>query len=173
MSLNISLSHWKSHWIMRFGRRYPVTDVTQLSYPFLHLYFSKWQKTFERLKVRRIPFVLLPHRFSPSVSSGHWSFDACRSSFVFSAISEIASRQTLAIWLCSLSVNTHISSYNILRIVSLTLLIQHTKDPQAGLNKIKSSYTLLFGVPTERRNLFTISSHHICWSCSGPSDSTE
>lgn len=40
-----------------------------------------------------------------------------------------------------LSVNMHSSSYNMLKTLWLTLLIQHTNDPRAGLNGIKSQPT--------------------------------
>lgn len=104
--------------------------------------FVTTEKTFERLKVSRIPFALLPHQFSLSVSFGHWSFDTCRSflSLFGKAHHVKLSKESGALILPCLSVNMHSSSYNMLKILWLTLLIQHTNDPRAG-HGIKSQPT--------------------------------
>lgn len=101
-------------------------------------------KTFERLKLAEF------HLHSFHISSVRLSALATgaliHAVLLFSlARWESTSRQTeqkpATLILPHLSVNIHISSYNVLRIVRPTLLIQHTNDPGAGLHGIKSQPT--------------------------------
>lgn len=98
------------------------------------------ENTFERLKVNRI------HWYSFHISSVRLSALATgaliRAILLFSSslgkhLTSNSEQKSATLVPPCLSVNIHISSYNMLRIGRLTLLIQHTNDSHAGLNGIK------------------------------------
>lgn len=68
---------YNSHWITSVGKRNSKSHLATV-----HLYFYKWQKRLLKDSKLADPFALLPHQFSPPVSSGHWSFETCRSAFL-------------------------------------------------------------------------------------------
>lgn len=99
-------------------------------------------KDFWKTKVSRIPFALLPHQFSPSVSFGHWSFDTCRSLFLslFGKAQHVklgAKKSGTLILPLLISKHTHLIPQYVENGSTPSLLIQHTNDPRAGLNGIK------------------------------------
>lgn len=123
------------------GEEFKVTPFNVVK-ALVHLFFVYDRKDFWKTQTLQNS-ICTPSTSVQSVCQ-LWPLELWYVPFSFSLTCwEGTSRQTLsknlALKFCfCLSVNIHISSYNMLRIVRWTLLILHTNDPRAGLNGVKS-----------------------------------
>lgn len=157
---------YNSHWITSVGRRNSKSHLATV-----HLYFYKWQKRL--LKDSKLAEF---HLHSFHISSVRLSAPATgalrRAARLFSRSSN-SNLISGTLILPSLSVNMHISPCDMLRTVRLTVNSAYRWPTRWAWWNIKSTYALLPGVPTVKRNLFTMSPHHISWSSRDLCDSTE